>query len=87
MGEGYAEALWAAHRHMNESADFVMYWWDHAAELLTRKGTRLKRFGLVTTNSLSQLFQRRVMERHLSGEKAHLLAYGNSRSSLDEGDE
>ena len=65
MGEGYARALWAAHPHMNESADFVMYWWDRAAEILTRKGTKLRRFGLVTTNSLSQPFQRRVMERHL----------------------
>ena len=69
MGEGYAEALWAAHKHMNESADFVMYWWDRAAELLTLKGTRLKRFGFVTTNSLSQVFQRRVMERYLKGKK------------------
>ena len=64
LGDGYAEALWAAHPHMNESADFVMYWWDRAAELLTRKGTRLQRFGLVTTNSLTQVFQRRVLERH-----------------------
>ena len=69
LGEGYAEALWAAHPHMNESADFVMYWWDRAAELLTRKGTRLKRFGFVTTNSLSQVFQRRVMERYLKAKK------------------
>ena len=51
---------------MNESADFVMYWWDRAAELLSRKGTVLRRFGLVTTNSISQVFQRRVIERHLS---------------------
>jgi hypothetical protein len=68
-GEGYAKALWSVHPDMNESADFVMYWWDRAAELLVRKGTRLKRFGLVTTNSLSQVFQRRVMERHLSAKK------------------
>ncbi|WP_282009760.1 class I SAM-dependent DNA methyltransferase, partial [Brevundimonas aveniformis] len=66
MMPGYAEALWAAHKAMNESADFVMYWWDRAAELLTRKKTRLRRFGLVTTNSISQVFQRRVMERHLN---------------------
>jgi hypothetical protein len=66
MDPGYAEALWRAHPHMNESADFVMYWWDHAAELLTRKKTPLRRFGLVTTNSISQVFQRRVMERHLN---------------------
>jgi len=66
MEPGYAEALWKAHSHMNESADFVMYWWDRAAELLTRKKTPLRRFGLVTTNSISQVFQRRVMERHLN---------------------
>jgi hypothetical protein len=65
LGEDYAKALWAAHPHMNESADYVMYWWDRAAELLAHKGTRLKRFGLVTTNSLSQVFQRRVVEKHL----------------------
>ena len=66
MEPGYAEALWRAHPLMNESADFVMYWWDRAAELLTRKKTSLRRFGLVTTNSISQVFQRRVMERHLN---------------------
>ncbi len=54
---------------MNESADFVMYWWDRAAELLTRKGTVLRRFGFVTTNSISQVFQRRVMEKHLKAKK------------------
>ncbi|NBS03478.1 MAG: class I SAM-dependent DNA methyltransferase, partial [Rhizobiales bacterium] len=54
---------------MNESADFVMYWWDRAAELLTRKGTVLRRFGFVTTNSITQVFQRRVMEPHLNAKK------------------
>ena len=67
FGDDYAEALWAAHPHMNDSADFVMYWWDRAAELLTRKDTPLRRFGFVTTNSISQVFQRRVTERHLKG--------------------
>ena len=66
MMPGYAEALWKAHKDMNESADFVMYWWERAAELLTRKKTRLGRFGFVTTNSISQVFQRRVIERHLT---------------------
>jgi hypothetical protein len=66
MAPGYAEALWAAHPQMNESADFVMYWWDRSAEILGRKKTLLRRFGLVTTNSISQVFQRRVMERHLN---------------------
>ena len=46
-----------------------MYWWDRAAELLTTKGTSLRRFGLVTTNSISQVFQRRVVQRHLKGKR------------------
>jgi hypothetical protein len=69
LGEGYAVALWKAHPHMNESADFVMYWWDRAAELLTRKGSRLRRFGFVTTNSITQEFSRRVMAERLKAKK------------------
>ena len=69
QGDGYAEALWAVHPKMNESADYVMYWWDQAAELLIGKDTPLRRFGLVTTNSISQVFQRRVVERHLKASK------------------
>ncbi|MEI7599859.1 MAG: DNA methyltransferase [Aestuariivirga sp.] len=69
LGDDYAEALWAAHKDMNDSADFVMYWWDRAAEVLTRKATRLKRFGLVTTNSITQVFQRRTVEKHLSAKQ------------------
>ncbi|WP_306224064.1 class I SAM-dependent DNA methyltransferase [Bosea beijingensis] len=69
LGNVYAEALWAAHPQVNESADLVMYWWDHAAELLTRPGTCLRRFGFVTTNSITQLFQRRTVERHLTSKR------------------
>ena len=67
LGDVYAEALWKAHPKMGRSADFVMYWWDRAAELLTRPGTRLKRFGFVTTNSITQEFSRRVIARRLQG--------------------
>lgn len=67
LGALYAETLWAVHKDMNDSADFVMYWWDRAAELLTRKGTRLKRFGFITTNSITQVFQRRTVARYLDG--------------------
>lgn len=65
LDEGEAEALWAAHPHINPSADFVMYWWDRAAELLAEPGSRLRRFGFVTTNSITQVFQRRVVENRL----------------------
>jgi len=69
LGDDYTEALWKAHGHAHDSADFVMYWWDRAAELLTKKGTSLRRFGFVTTNSISQIFQRRVMEPYLKAKK------------------
>ena len=78
MGSAYTELLWAVHRHMNESADFVMYWWDRAAELLARKKTPLRRFGLVTTNSISQVFQRRVMEKHLNAKNPISLTFAIS---------
>ncbi len=69
LGDGYARALWNAHPHVNESADYVMFWWDRAADLLTRKGSRLRRFGLVTTNSITQEFSRRVMAERLKAKK------------------
>jgi len=69
LGDAQVAALWTANSHLNESADFVMIWWDRAAELLARKGTALRRFGFVTTNSISQVFNRRVIERHLNAKK------------------
>lgn len=44
-----------------------MYWWDRAAALLAARGSRLKRFGFVTTNSVTQEFSRRVMAKRLDG--------------------
>lgn len=69
LGDAYAAALWTAHPKINRSADFVMYWWDRAAERLTERGTRLKRFGFVTTNSITQEFSRRVMARRMTAAK------------------
>ncbi len=63
LGDGYAETLRAAYPEVPESADFVMYWWHKAAQLVRSGATR--RFGLITTNSLRQTFNRRVVERHL----------------------
>ena len=65
LGDPYVTALWKAHPTIGRSADFVMYWWDHAAELLTAKGAVLKRFGFVTTNSITQEFSRRVIAKRL----------------------
>jgi hypothetical protein len=62
---GYAEAVWKANPRVPPSADFVMQWWDRAAHLLTRPGSKLRRFGFVTTNSITQEFSRRVIARYL----------------------
>ena len=67
LGEAYATALWAANPKINKSADFVMYWWDRAAEQMTRKGSPLRRFGFVTTNSITQEFSRRVIAKRMEG--------------------
>ena len=60
LGDGYVEALRATWDEVPDSADFVMYWWHHAA-LLARQGA-LTRFGFITTNSIRQTFNRRVIE-------------------------
>ncbi len=67
LGDGYATALWKANPKINRSADFVMYWWDRAAEQITRKGSPLRRFGFVTTNSITQEFSRRVIAKRMEG--------------------
>ena len=74
--DGYLEALRAAYPKVPENADFVMYWWEKAA-LAARayapaKGKGTRRFGLITTNSLRQSFNRAVLEPHLTDPKTPL---------------
>jgi hypothetical protein len=73
LGDGYTEALRAAWPAVPESADFVMFWWHHAADL-TRRG-QVQRFGFITTNSLKQTFNRRVLEQHLNAQPPLALAW------------
>ena len=64
LGDGYVETLRKVYKEVTESADLVMYWWNKAAKLLTEG--KIKRFGLITTNSITQPFNRRVVENYLS---------------------
>ena len=68
LGGDYAEAMWAANPRVPKSADFVMQWWDRAAHVLVAHGSPLRRFGFVTTNSITQEFSRRVIAHYLAGE-------------------
>lgn len=65
LGDGYVQALRAAWPQVPESADFVMYWWARAAALVAHG--QAQRMGLITTNSLRQTFNRRVVQGALDG--------------------
>ncbi|MGX7953027.1 class I SAM-dependent DNA methyltransferase [Tsuneonella sp. HG249] len=73
LGGDYAEALWKANPRVPKSADFVMQWWDRAANILTSPNSALVRFGFVTTNSITQEFSRRVIAAYIEVGKASLL--------------
>ena len=58
LGNGYAEACWKARPKISGGADFVMHFWDEAATRLLRERKKgaanpLRRFGFITTNSVS----------------------------------
>jgi type II restriction/modification system DNA methylase subunit YeeA len=64
LGDGYVETLRSVYTNtVEDNADFVMYWWHKAAEL-TLDG-RCRRFGFITTNSIRQTFNRRVVHHAL----------------------
>jgi hypothetical protein len=75
LGDGYTESLRTAWKgSVPESADLVMFWWQKAAELV--RDAKAKRFGFITTNSIHQTFNRRVIEPFLADAKKPLhLAY------------
>ena len=64
LGDGYVDALQQAWSHMPQSCDLVMYWWERAATLV--RAGKVRRFGLITTNSITQIFNRAVMDPHLN---------------------
>lgn len=73
LGDGYVEALRAVYGDVPESCDYVMYWWNLAAHLL-REGA-LRRFGLITTNSITQVFAGRLLQGHLDADPGISLAF------------
>jgi hypothetical protein len=76
LGDGYVQALRGAWPGLPESADLVMYWWARAAALVAHGQTR--RMGLITTNSLRQTFNRRVVQGALAGDVFALPALDTS---------
>ena len=80
LGDGYAEAAWQARPKVPGGADFVMHFWDEAATRLLAKmpagkENPLRRFGFITTNSITQTFSQRVVERHMNAKLPLSLVY------------
>ncbi len=71
LPSGYVDAIKEAYPAVPGTADLVMWWWWRCAELVA-KG-KLQRFGLVTTNSITQKFNRGVTSEALT--KGLRLAY------------
>ena len=71
LGDSYATALRKTYaKQVPESADLVMFWWQRAAAEV--QAGRTERFGFITTNSIRQTFNRRVMQPFLDGDKPPL---------------
>ncbi|AHM60268.1 hypothetical protein D770_10055 [Flammeovirgaceae bacterium 311] len=64
LGDGYVEALRMAYKSLPEGIDLVMYWWDKAASIL--RSNEVERFGFITTNSIKQTMNRRIMQSHIT---------------------
>ncbi|MDO8289248.1 MAG: class I SAM-dependent DNA methyltransferase [Parvibaculum sp.] len=67
LGDGYVEAVRESLPKVAGSIDFVMYWWDHAAKLLRSK--KIRQFGFITTNTITQTFNRTVTEEYITAAK------------------
>ncbi len=74
MGDGYAEALWAAYPKVPKSADLALhFWWKAAKALGAGRVVRgraaapvTRRFGFITSNSIRQVFCRRVVAESMA---------------------
>lgn len=64
LGGNYTEALRKAYPELPKGTEYVLYWWHRAANLV-REG-KTQRFGLITTNSITQARGRKVVEYHMS---------------------
>lgn len=74
LGDGYVEALRSAYGDdVPDGVDFVMYWWFRAAMLVASGSSR--RFGLITTKSIAQSMNGRVVAKAMEGAEPISLVY------------
>jgi hypothetical protein len=80
LGDGYTEAVRDAYLYkVRKSADFVMFWWYKAGKAVRGKlegwSDAAEQFGLITTNSVRQSHNRKVMEKHINGSPSLSLVF------------
>ena len=73
LGDGYVEAQRKVYQDIPDTVDFVMYWWYHSAKLVVED--KLESFGLITTNSITQTFNRKVLVKYLVGKSPISLTF------------
>jgi hypothetical protein len=69
LGRPYLTALKSASK-VKLSADYVMHWWDRAANLARSK--QLRRFGFITSATITQQFNTKVVRPHIEAAKGGL---------------
>jgi len=69
VGDGYLQALWEAYPGMPHNIDIVLYWWKRGAELVGNLSAQS--CGLITSNSINQFYNHKVIEKALGGLKIY----------------
>lgn len=67
LGAGYTEAVREAYPALSQEIDFVMYWWEHAARLVS--SGQVRRAGLITTKTIAQASNRPVLRARMGDRK------------------
>ncbi|HEY5087001.1 MAG TPA: DNA methyltransferase, partial [Gemmatimonadaceae bacterium] len=64
LGDGYVDYLRACYPNVSITADFVMYWWSRSSTYVAKRETL--RAGLITTNTITQVQNRAVVDSALA---------------------
>ncbi|HFH2560747.1 TPA: class I SAM-dependent DNA methyltransferase [Pseudomonas aeruginosa] len=67
LGDGYVDAIQTAWPEVNQATDFVLRWWHKAAQLVST--TKTRSFGFITSSTIRQVYNRRVIEPFLNDER------------------
>ena len=74
LGDGYVDTLRKVYgKEVSDSSDLVMYWWRKAGLAVQKSLTEA--LGFITTNSITQVFNRRVIEDFLNDNQKLSLIY------------